>query len=391
MADLELHYSQSESVPVTSAWSTPEGGVAFVLFLCAAAITGTVLQSPARADETTFSIVMVGDVNMNRTRQKVRADGIKLWDEVLPFDKLFTHVVQYLDGDINFCNLETTVMDRNDIPRADKKYNFRSHPASVRAAMKAGFNLMSLANNHVYDYGQQGVKETLRWLRVLSEEETLHFSGAGMNREEASRPVVFTVKGVRVAFAAVSSWGMAGQTSGGTASAREPDGVLQQLAEADVDFRILSIHAGVELSSYPIDVQLSLAHRAIDEFRVNLVVGHHPHVAQGIELHNGGLVLYSLGNFVMRGSRSKGSRYQDFGLIAKAVFRWTGTGIPSFVRLKILPVTKMHYRPRPFRALAQARRRIRAVTEISGRKHLGRGSRGATFEFSDGWGDFVAP
>jgi poly-gamma-glutamate capsule biosynthesis protein CapA/YwtB (metallophosphatase superfamily) len=349
-------------------------------------------HSTANAREIPISLVAVGDVNLNRTRVDVRPDGMYLWGKVVPFDKPLKKIKKFINGDVNFCNLETTVMDRNDVKVSDKAYNFKCHPNAVRQLQKIGFNLFSIANNHVKDYGKQGYVETRKWLDKLGKEKPLHYAGAGQNIAEASQPAIFKVQGVKVAFGAVSISTRAKKNRAGVASVYTPEPALKALREAKADIRILSMHAGKEKDSKPVGQQLHVARLAIAKYDVDIVIGHHAHVVQGIERYKDGLIMYGLGNFSMRGARNMGSvkefrNERDFGLLARIKLIWnTRKKKLKFHKMTVLPVYDMHSGVHPFAKAAQAKRRVESVNKFSGKKYLGRKSNGLHFEFKDGVG-----
>jgi len=346
----------------------------------------------ASAKEVPITLVAVGDVNLNRTRVDVREDGVYLWGKVVPFDKQLKRVKGEINGDINFCNLETTVMDHNDIKPADKAYNFKCHPNAVSAIQDVGFNLFSFANNHAKDYGPEGIKETRKWLKKLGRKRPLHFAGAGENIDEASEPVVFRVHGVKVAFAAVSNSTRAKEKRAGVASIYKPEPALKKLKAAKADIRILSMHAGEERNSKPVRVQRNLARSAISKYDVDIVIGHHSHVVQGIEHYKGGLIFYGLGNFAMRGAKNMGSVKEflyerDFGLLARLKMVWdTGKRKLRFRKLEAVPVYDMHSGPHRFKKDEQAKRRIESLNRFSSAEFLGKGHGGVVFDFVDGNG-----
>src|SRR6185503_5920301 len=129
----------------------------------------------------TLTLVLVGDVGLNRSGTAVDARGVLEGPVPTPWTELSARVAKLIDGDLNFINLETVVTDRNDLHAADKgqavPFGFRSHPAGVRALTSLGFNLVSAANNHAYDFGAEGARETVRHLGALAAEGRLHFSG----------------------------------------------------------------------------------------------------------------------------------------------------------------------------------------------------------------------
>ncbi len=341
--------------------------------------------------ERRVTLVAVGDVNLNRTRQEVREDGVYLWGKVVPFDAMFSKVRKLINGDLNFCNLETTVMDNNDAARSEKEYNFRCHPNAVRAIQKVGFNLMSIANNHMIDYGDEGIAQTREWLNKLSGDRPLWFAGAGRDIEEASDVSVFKVNGIRFAFGAVSISKAASKKRAGVASVHAAEPVLKKLKAAKADVRILSMHAGEEKESKPVAVQTKVARMAVDKYDVDIVIGHHAHVVQGIERRGDGIIFYGLGNFAMRGARNMGSvgefrGERDFGLLVKLDFGFAKKKKKfTLHRLELLPVYDMHSGPHPF-AKEEARIRVEAINRFSSPKYLGKGAQGIELGFDDGWG-----
>ena len=331
-----------------------------------------ILAAPSlHAREIDLTLVAVGDVGLNRTRVDVHPDGMDLWGKRVPFEAMMTHVAKYIDGDINFCNLETVVTDRNDLPTTEKAYNFRTHPNAVKLLVKTGFNLMSIANNHVHDYGTGGIEETRKWLKKIGRKGRLHFAGAGKDIDEAATPAIFEVKGVRIAFAAVSIGTRATSSRGGVVSTHKPDAALKALKAAKADIRILSMHAGKERNLEPVGYQKNLARRAVKDFGVDLVIGHHPHVVQGIERTGRGLILYSLGNFALRGARNMGSVKElrgtaDWGLLVRLGLRWnTHTERLSFRGLEALPVYDMHSGPHTFKRSDDGAARIKVLNKLS--------------------------
>ena len=367
---------------------------------CAAALLTLVLSlaaPPGQAREVDLTLVAVGDVGLNRSRVDVHADGMDLWGKKVPFDKMTKGITKHIDGDINFCNLETVVTDRNDLPTAEKTYNFRTHPNAVKLLVETGFNLMSIANNHVRDYGAEGIDETLKWLKKIGRKGRLHFAGAGKDIDQAAAPAVYEVKGVRIAFAAVSIGTRATSTQAGVVSTHKPDAALEALKGAKADIRILSMHAGKERKLEPVGYQKNLARRAVKDFGVDIVIGHHPHVVQGIERYGDGLIFYSLGNFALRGARNMGSVKElkgtgDWGLLVKLKLRWnTRRSRLDFRHLEALPIYDMHSGPHPFKRDDDAAARIKALNELS--KAFAKKDPAVVFDDEDGryLYDFPAP
>jgi len=162
-----------------------------------------------------------------------------------------------------------------------------------------GFDVVSMANNHVMDYGPEGLMETIG----LLEKRGVAVIGAGINLSEANRPYFMTVGGRRLAFIARSSVIV---SSPSCATERTPGVAFLDMNELKksiqackdkADSVIVSIHWGVEHYSYPSAFQRDLAGELIRS-GAGLVIGHHPHVLQGVEKIGKGVAAYSLGNFI---------------------------------------------------------------------------------------------
>ncbi len=218
-------------------------------------------------------------------------------------------------GDVVVGNLEGPLTVSDEV-FVEKAFVLKASPDIAAALADAGFNVLTLANNHIMDYGYRGLADTLDAL----EGHKLGHAGAGTSLDEARRPAVLETKGVKVSVLAYSNTlpkvFYAGSDSPGTAR-----GLVKYVKE-DVrraahkaDIVVVSFHWGEERAPFPKDYQRVLAHAAIDS-GAKLVIGHHPHVFQGIERYKDGLIFYSLGNFVF-GSYSL---YDAQGMIVKVVF-----------------------------------------------------------------------
>jgi poly-gamma-glutamate synthesis protein (capsule biosynthesis protein) len=171
--------------------------------------------------------------------------------------------------------------------------------SEIRAAdsiRNAGFNLLSLANNHIMDHGPEGLRSTRKALG----EAGLGMAGAGEDLDRAREPFVADLRGIRVGLLAYTS-------SKATWASEETPGAAPMVAgiveedirrlREEVDVVLLSLHFGLMYTDYPqIDDQRMLR-RWIDAGAA-VILGHHPHVCQGIEEYGGGVIAYSLGEFV---------------------------------------------------------------------------------------------
>jgi len=197
------------------------------------------------------------------------------------------------DSHITFGNLECPLCIHG-IPQKDKDVIGRGHPQHVRDLVKAGFNVVSIANNHIMDYAPEGLFDTIE---VLSSHRIKRI-GAGENLKAAKRPAYFEVNGIRVVIMAYYGTTSTGKYVPGTAGGKFSV-VKRDLAEVkrSVDIIVLSFHWGSEYLTTPPYIYVKFARQLIDA-GAHVILGHHPHVLQGIERYRKGIIVYSLGNFV---------------------------------------------------------------------------------------------
>jgi poly-gamma-glutamate synthesis protein (capsule biosynthesis protein) len=247
-----------------------------------------------------------------------------------------------------------------------KTYTFRVPPAFAPALASAGFDAFTLANNHILDYGTSTFFTTLRLLDSLG----VAGFGAGPDRDSAEAGVRVVRNGWTAAFLGFSLtypeqfW--AGTGRPGTAFAVK-ERVASQIARAKgtADLVVVSFHWGKELHALPEPYQRDFAHTAVDA-GADLVLGHHPHVLQGIELYRGKPIVYSLGNFVF-GAKSASCRES---MIFTARFDTSG-----FAGGDVLPLSvdyrRVLYQPRLLRG-AERERLIRWLNTTSEKLNGGR-------------------
>jgi poly-gamma-glutamate synthesis protein (capsule biosynthesis protein) len=255
---------------------------------------------------------------------------------------------------IVFGNLEGPLTDAGTAETA-KQYVFRSPPDKVTPALaRAGFNVVSLANNHTLDYGPGGLQDT----RAALDQAGIRHAGAGQNATEARAPVYMlcppprgsgmsaTAFGTSVALLAYSLtfpeefW--AGPDKPGTAFGHEKH-VRADVATArqTADIVVVSFHWGQEGKTELRDYQTQLAHAAIDA-GASAVLGHHPHILQGVEHYKHGVILYSLGNFAF-GSFSNTATRSAIALLTFRDRQWR--------ELRMVPLNvknaEVVFQPRP--------------------------------------------
>lgn len=245
---------------------------------------------PQKSEEV--SLVAVGDISYSRGVERI----IKKEKDVnYPFLKIQDYLK---NADLVFGNLETPITQGAEIP--DFEMIFRSNPGTEQALKQAGFSVLSLANNHIPNFGEKGLKDTFNYL----DNAGIKYVGAGNNEQEANQPIYIEKNGIKFAFLAyndtdvVPAFYEASNNRAGTAFMRI-DKMTEAVKEVKQksDFVIVSMHSGTEYTDKPNDSQINFAHAAIDA-GANLVIGHHPHVVQTLEKYKGKFIFYSLGNFV---------------------------------------------------------------------------------------------
>jgi poly-gamma-glutamate synthesis protein (capsule biosynthesis protein) len=177
------------------------------------------------------------------------------------------------------------------------------HPRFVEALKTAGISIVNLANNHIFDYGPEGLFDTISYLDSAG----IRHVGTGRNRKEAHAPVVVSVKGKRIGFLGYYGGGeapSASRTDPGVARREIPAiaADIERLKDRDsVAYVVVTLHWGTEKEVEPDSSLVWFAHQVINA-GADLIIGHHPHVLQGIERYKSGVVVYSLGNFLFGGN-----------------------------------------------------------------------------------------
>ncbi len=257
----------------------------WLLFAC-----WLLMMCAALGAERSVLLGAVGDVMLARTvPTRISAhDAAWPWENLTPC---------WRSADLRFCNMECAVADGGQ--QVIKKYSFRADPRLAARVLAAGrINIAVLANNHSYDYARSGLTETLAHLQ----QDGITALGAGRNRAAAIAPRIVECNGLKLAFVAYTQWTPIGYlpSDEGTALAILDEKTLAaelRAAKKGADFLILSLHWGQEYSPTASADQQRLAHLAIDA-GADLVLGHHPHVAQQVEIYHHHPIFYSLGNCI---------------------------------------------------------------------------------------------
>ncbi|MEL6748005.1 MAG: CapA family protein, partial [Pseudomonadota bacterium] len=342
---------------------------------------------------TILSIVMVGDTGFAPHRARVHPKRVTKHGRSQTFVQASSGVDALIDGDINFANLETVVTRDNAIGARGKTFTFRTHPNGIRHLMERGFNLFALANNHALDHGRAGAVATMREMTALGIEARkngqAYYGHAGVGRDlaETIAPALFTARGTRVAFSAMGI-GAGGlfpsdaadgkRAKAGQLSINDPRHralALGALAAPPADLRLLSLHAGIERNPHVLSSRVA-QWRAMTKHTggPDIIIGHHAHVAQGVELVDGKLIAYGLGNFLHQGMADMTplASCLDYGLVLKATLVRRADALSGrtvsvdIAAVEAVPLTNMQFRPRPLRGKAAAAR-IALLNGVSAR------------------------
>jgi len=235
-----------------------------------------------------------GDVMLGRGVDGILANGQNVFANV---DQLFKNS----DGAV--INLEdpmtkSSIAYKSTIP-------LKANPAYAHILKDNNIVVACLANNHIMDYGDAGLNETIAALNS----NALNYTGAGNNIDQASKPVYLNIKGHKIAilnfmdnttFTGFSPSEMAAATTNSPGYAPADWNIVKQRiddAKNNSEITIVVFHYGNEYNTQPNSYQIELSHKCIDE-GADMVIGSHPHVIQPIETYNGKPIFYSLGNFV---------------------------------------------------------------------------------------------
>jgi poly-gamma-glutamate synthesis protein (capsule biosynthesis protein) len=340
-----------------------------VALTAAPPLAGDASEAPRAA----ASFLACGDILLARTPgARAEAHGYRY---------LFRNVKDLVSSaDFAFANLENPASYLGKpYPGKPENLTFRAEPAALFGLAWAGFDFISLANNHINDYGPRALAETLDYLDLLG----VARAGAGRDAEEARRPAIVERDGVRVAVLAYAEpiWSVvearssaayravtrsergaaaysgeafepvpaglpdaAGSSRAGLAVARVEEmraDVARALSIHKPDYLFVSVHWGEEHERYPRAFQRRFGRAAIDA-GATAVLGHHPHVLQSIERYGDGLIVYSLGNFVF--DMASSATYES------ASIRFVLNG-GRLERAEIIPIViaRYEYAPAPAR------------------------------------------
>lgn len=261
-------------------------GYVFGMWGSGSDMSSTTVTSPAGEG----SMIFVGDLMLSRSI------GMKM-SQKGSWTYPFLEAADFLkSADLTIGNLEGPISERGS--NAGSLYSFRANPKSIDGLLYAGFDILSIANNHIWDYGKDAFLDTLDILT----NNNIAYIGGGRNFTDAHISHIRDVQGTKVAFLAYTNLlpsflGSANAKPSVASYDAEQLKIDIRKAKSKADVVVVSFHWGSEYDvTHNLD-QEKFAHVAIDA-GANLIVGHHPHVVQDIEKYNDGYIAYSLGNFV---------------------------------------------------------------------------------------------
>lgn len=266
----------------------------------------------------TVTITAVGDCTLGPTQTHGYEGSFHDYYDRYGEDYFFDGVRDFFEqDDFTLINLECVLSDSTD--RVEKTWNLKGKPKYVGIMTGSSVEGCSLGNNHTFDYGQSGLDET---------REVLNQAGIifGFNDHVA---LYETNSGIVIGIVSAS------QLSADETHANYIREGIQKLREEGADLVIASCHWGIEGDHYPNDYQQKLAHQVID-WGADVLIGTHPHVLQGIELYNGKVICYSLGNFCFGGNRNPADKDT---LVYQQTFTFVDGVLQSDVSADIIPYT----------------------------------------------------
>ncbi len=257
---------------------------------------GDLLKALQEVDDQVVHVIAVGDIMLDRSL----GFAIEQGQLDYPFDKV-AYILDEANNTVG--NLESALGDTGQ--PAPKRYRFRAPVLAAESLALAGFDILSLANNHALDFGAEGLLQGIQLLNA----QGIKTVGAGENDAQARQPQIIEANGLEIAFLSYvdvpveASTGF--DTASWTATAGSPGLAWAdpQHIAADVraaaqesDLVIVLLHSGFEYVSAPSEPQVTVAKAAIDA-GAKLVIGHHAHILQGIEYYGDGVIIYGTGNF----------------------------------------------------------------------------------------------
>lgn len=315
-----------------------------------AAGDGTLPDGVLQPEEVSITISAAGDVTLgNYIGQGYEISFRQTYDKGAGDSYFFENVADiFSDDDMTLVNLEGPLTRSEDF-REGQTYCISGDPEYVNILTAGSVEAVSMANNHRLDYKEQGSADTVEALE-----------GAEISYAYDGNYCIYETKGIRIGIVSVNE---VGQGAGVEKYLQEG---IEQLRSEGADLVFACCHWGIEREYYPEDYQMSLGRKCID-WGYDLVIGHHPHVLQGIEEYQGKFILYSLGNFCFGANRNPPDK-------DSMIFRQTFTFVDGVKQedreIRVIPCSvssvssRNDYRPTPMEG-EEAQRILDKINECS--------------------------
>lgn len=316
--NLKFESANPDVVTVTGSGAVTAAGVGDTVIRVSAdgldPISCPVEVSAAR----TVTISALGDCTLGTDASFNTQTNFDAFYAVYGYDYFFENVRDILENDdATFANLEGP-LTTSATKTTPEEYAFKGDPSYTQILLDGSVEAVTLANNHIQDYGDEGVTDTKN---ALSE--------AGINYCMNDEIALVDLNGITTAFIGIY------ELSEGIECESRVRSTIADAKEQGAQLVIVAFHWGTEKSNVPDEIQQSLAHTAVD-CGADLVVGHHPHVLQGIEKYNGKYIVYSLGNFCFGGNSSPSDLDT---IIFRQTFTVTGSSVETDDDIEIIPCT----------------------------------------------------
>ncbi len=304
----------------------------------------------AEPEKVTITITAAGDVSMgNYVGQEYAWSFRQMYDTIDYEGYFFENVYDiFSQDDMTIVNLEGVLTFSEEL-NPGRTYNIKGDPEYVNLLTGGSVEAVSMANNHRLDFGESGTKDTLAALEP-----------AGIVYAYDSNVGIYEAKGIRIGFVSVNEIGW-----GQGVEQLMMDGIAK-LREEEVDLILACCHWGIERDFYPTEFQQKFGRECID-WGADLVIGHHPHVLQGVEEYQGKYIIYSLANFCFGANRNPSDKDT---MIAQQTFTFVEGQKQEETEFRIIPCSitsdpsRNDYRPTPS-AGDEASRIISRVNEYS--------------------------
>lgn len=277
----------------------------------------TEVDIPETDNKTTLTISAVGDCTLGRDDRGNYYNSLPYFLEQNnnDYSYFFNGVYDILNNDdLTIANLESVFTDYN--VRADKKFTFKAPSDFVNILIDGSVEAVNVANNHTYDYLEKGYNDTIE---TLSNSPISYF-GNGLYS-------IVIVNDKKIGLCGIKGWDK-------KLAFNDIDGAIKYFKENNTDIEIFSFHWGEERVYSQNKTQQEVAKYAIDS-GADLVLGHHPHVLQGIEKYKDKYIIYSLGNFVFGGNKNPSDKDS---MIVQIKFNYDGDTLIN-TDINIIPVS----------------------------------------------------